>query len=90
MRKAFSLSIELAHLYDERNFIEKPVGPKPANKINLDQFAQFINPAPRIVDFEPGLDDLNQGIQADGILVRRNLRPAMVDWNDQPFNFEEL
>ena len=47
MRKAFSLSIELAHVYDERNFIEKAAIPKPANKIKMHQVARPLNPAPR-------------------------------------------
>lgn len=99
MRKAFSLSIELAHLYDERNFIEKPAEPKPANKINFEQLAR-LNPAPRIVDFEPGFDDLIRGIRADGDAqprvqraaeprVRRDLRPVIVEWNERPFNPED-
>ena len=91
MRKAFSLSIELAHLYDERNFIEKPVAPNPVNKINFEQLDR-LNPAPRMVDFEPGLDGLIRGIQANvnpPQRVRRNLRPEIVEWNVQLFNPED-
>lgn len=96
MRKAFSLSIELTHIYDERNFIEKPAEPKPANKFNFEQLAR-LNPAPRMEDFGAGFNNLIEGIQADGNppqraiepRVRRNVRPAIVEWNEQPFNPED-